>query len=59
MAVETGTLVFVVGHHASEQEAISCLGDHLAKKFKLKHFATHFSYEKDVPTYAIEPSDED
>lgn len=55
MANETGTVVFVCGHHASEQEAINLLGDHLAKKFKLKHFATHFAYEKAVPTFAADP----
>lgn len=51
MAVETGTLVFVVGHHASEQEAINLLGEHLAKKFDLEHTATHFTYEKNIPTF--------
>lgn len=62
MAVETGTLVFVVGHHASEQLAIGRLGDMLADRFGLEHFASHFTYEKDVPTYTIGPagsSDED
>lgn len=59
MANETGTLVFVVGHHASEQLAINQLGDHLAHKFKLEHVASHFSYEKSVPYYAIEDDDAD
>lgn len=58
MAMETGTLVFVVGHHASEQEAINLLGEHLADKFKLKHCPIHFAYEKSVPTYCID-TDED
>lgn len=51
MAVETGTLVFVVGHHASEQLAIGNLGEHLADKFNLKLHKTHFTYEKDLVTF--------
>lgn len=48
MAVETGTLVFVAGHHASEQLAISRLGQMLAKKFSLQLHTTHYTYEKDM-----------
>lgn len=55
MAVETGTVVFVVGHHASEQEPMNLLGAHLAEKFGLQHFATHFAYEKSVATYTMGP----
>lgn len=51
MANETGTIVFVLGHHASEQVAINLLGEHLAKEFKLELLPTHFSYEKDVLVY--------
>ena len=58
-AMETGTVVFVVGHHASEQLAINLLGDHLSKEFGLEHCALHFSYEKMVPTFAIEDDDAD
>ena len=53
MAVETGTVVFVVGHHASEQEAMNLLGAHLAEQFGLEHFATHFAYEKNVASYTM------
>ncbi len=58
-AIETGTVVFVVGHHASEQLAINLLGDHLSEKFGLEHSALHFSYEKMIPTFAIEDDDAD
>lgn len=51
MAQETGTLVFVVGHHASEQVAIGKLGEHLAQKFELKLHQTHFTYEKDMISF--------
>lgn len=59
MANETGTVVFVCGHHASEQEAMNRLGDHLAEKFGIEHFATHFAYEKSVPTFSVEADLED
>lgn len=55
MAEETGTVVFQVGHHASEQEPVNLLGEHLAKKFKLKHFPTHFTYEKDARSFVTDP----
>lgn len=54
MAVETGTVVFAVGHHASEQPAMGFLGDHLAEKFSLQHTALHFCYERDLVTYMQE-----
>lgn len=57
MAVETGTVVFVVGHHASEQVAINNLGALVAEKFGLEHHATHFSYERDLPSFTVESLD--
>lgn len=51
MAQETGTLVFVTGHHASEQLAISKLGEMLSKKFKLELHTTHYTYEKDIVSF--------
>ena len=54
MAEETGTLVFVLGHHASEQEAINILGGHLASNFNVEHVATHFTYEKSALTFAYD-----
>lgn len=53
MAKETGTIVFVLGHHASEQGGINLLGDYLRDKFKLEHIHAHFSYEKDVNSYLV------
>lgn len=50
-AKESGTPVFVLGHHASEQGGIKRLGDHLARKFSLEHHHLHFSIEKEVKIY--------
>lgn len=50
-AKESGTPVFVVGHHASEQGGIKRLGDHLARKFDLEHRHLHFNIEKELKTY--------
>lgn len=51
MAKETGTAVFVLGHHASEQGGIKRLGDHLARKFGLEHHHLHFNLEKEALVY--------
>lgn len=53
MAKETGTVVLVVGHHASEQEAMHLLAAHVAEQFDLEHVATHFAYEKNAMTYSV------
>lgn len=47
-AVESGTVVFIVGHHASEQDGVRLLGASLADKFKLEHHHLHFAYEKNI-----------
>ncbi len=46
LASESGTAVFVLGHHASEQGGIRRLGVHLAETFGLEHLHLHFSVEK-------------
>jgi len=51
LAKESGTPVFVVGHHASEQGGIKRLGDHLARAFDLEHHHLHFNVEKDLKIY--------
>lgn len=56
MAQETGTVVFVVGHHASEQYAISKLGESLAQKFNLELHTTHYTYERDLKVFCVEDS---
>lgn len=53
MAEETGTVVLVVGHHASEQEAMHLLAAHVAEQFGLEYVATHFAYEKNAVTYSV------
>ncbi len=50
-AQETGTVVFVVGHHASEQDGVRFLGEYLAQKYGLEHHHLHFTLEKDVPWF--------
>lgn len=47
-AIESGTVVFIVGHHASEQDGVRLLGEDLAKKFNLTHHHLHFAYEKNI-----------
>ena len=47
-AVESGTVVFMVGHHASEQDGVRLLGNKLASKFDLTHHHLHFAYEKNI-----------
>lgn len=51
LAKESGTAVFVIGHHASEQGGIKRLGDHLARKFDLEHHHLHFNIEKEARVY--------
>ncbi|NLK85241.1 MAG: Nif3-like dinuclear metal center hexameric protein [Aeromonadales bacterium] len=51
LAKETGTAVFVLGHHASEQGGVKRLGDHLARKFSLEHHHLHFGLEKESKVY--------
>ena len=51
MAKETGTAVFVLGHHASEQGGIKRLGDHLARKFGLEHHHMHINLDKEALVY--------
>lgn len=47
-AIESGTVVFIVGHHASEQDGVRLLGENLAKTFNLTHHHLHFAYEKNI-----------
>lgn len=54
LAVESATPVFVVGHHASEQEGVKRLGQYLAEKFEIEHVHLHFTPEKNVSTYDYE-----
>lgn len=51
LASESGTPVFVLGHHASEQGGIKRLGNYLARRYGLEHRHLHFSVEKEVQTY--------
>ncbi len=51
LAIESGTPVFVVGHHASEQGGIKRLGVFLSRKLGLEHQHLHFSLEKEVAVY--------
>lgn len=53
LAIESGTAVFVVGHHASEQGGVRRLGLHLAEKFGLEQEHLHFSLEKNCKVYGI------
>lgn len=50
-AKESGTPVFVIGHHASEQGGIKRLGDHLCRHFDIEHRHLHFSLEKEAKIY--------
>lgn len=50
-AAESGTAVFVLGHHASEQEGICRLGDRLAATFDLEHINFRFYPEKTLRCY--------
>lgn len=50
-AAESGTVVFVLGHHASEQEGICRLGDKLAARFSLEHVNFRFYPEKNSRYY--------
>ncbi len=59
LAAETGTVVFAVGHHASEQDGVRCLGDYLAQKYGLEHIHLHFALEKSVPWYESDDSGSD
>lgn len=54
MAKETGTVVLVLGHHASEQKPMHLLAAHVAKQFGLEHVPTHFAYEKNAVTYVAD-----
>ncbi len=51
LSSESGTPVFVLGHHASEQGGIKRLGDYLSRRYGLEHRHLHFSMEKDVQVY--------
>lgn len=51
VAQESGTAVFVLGHHASEQGGVRRLGLHLAEKFQLEHHHLHFSVERGCKIY--------
>ncbi|MGN1280376.1 MAG: Nif3-like dinuclear metal center hexameric protein, partial [Succinivibrio sp.] len=51
LSKESGTTVFVVGHHASEQGGIKRLGDHLSSRFNLEHHHLRFNMEKEVTSY--------
>lgn len=51
MCHETGTVAFVVGHHASEQDGVKNLGMHLSSMFALSHKHLHFTYEKNTLWY--------
>ncbi|MGN0894588.1 MAG: Nif3-like dinuclear metal center hexameric protein, partial [Succinivibrio sp.] len=51
LAKESGTTVFAVGHHASEQGGVKRLGDHLARKFDLEHHHLRFNMEKEVISF--------
>lgn len=50
-AKESGSPVFVIGHHASEQGGIKRLGDHLSRHFDIEHRHLHFSIEKEAKIY--------
>lgn len=58
MARETGTIVFVIGHHASEQPAIHNLGAIIANKFELKHLPLQFDYELQADSYYYADEDD-
>ncbi len=45
-AYEQGIAVFAVGHHASEQDGVRCLGEYIAQSFHLKHHHIHCALEK-------------
>lgn len=51
LAKETETLVFAVGHYASEQDGIRLLGEYLGQQCGLKHQHLHFAPEKSVLWY--------
>ncbi|MCR5084876.1 MAG: Nif3-like dinuclear metal center hexameric protein [Succinivibrionaceae bacterium] len=51
LARETGTVVFAVGHDASEEGGVEALGCHLAEEFGLEHVHLHCPTEAESLIY--------
>lgn len=54
LAHESGVVVFCVGHHASEQDGVRCLGEYLSLKHGLEHYHLQFDVEKSIDWYESE-----